>query len=66
MSTHLAEAELADSVLVEETVRPSAVWFTDDFADNDRRLPAARGVIIAMMISTPFWVLVGVAIYLLT
>jgi hypothetical protein len=63
MPDMLAEAKPADSQLLEQEVRPSALWFADEIADNDQRMSAARGIIIAVLISIPFWLLVGVAIY---
>ncbi|MEA2776773.1 MAG: hypothetical protein QOF90_2179 [Acetobacteraceae bacterium] len=63
MPDTLAEAKPIDSRLLGQEVRPPALWFADEIADNDQRMSAARGVIIALLISIPFWVLVGVAIY---
>jgi hypothetical protein len=62
MSAQLAEAEPVDLVLVQEAAQPPASWFDERAADDDRRM-AAWGVIIAVMISCPFWVLIGVAIW---
>jgi hypothetical protein len=71
MPTELAEAKPADSALLgdaarlSEAARPLALSSAGEVADNDRRLSAARGIMTAVLISSPFWVLLGVAIYML-
>jgi hypothetical protein len=62
MSTQLAGAEPVNLVLVREAVRPSVPSLDERFADDERRV-AARGVIIAVMIACPIWVLVGLAVW---
>jgi hypothetical protein len=65
MSIHLAEAE----VVVPDTARaapPAAQTLYEGIeADDDDRLAVARGVLGGVIISTPFWVLVGFTIYML-
>jgi hypothetical protein len=65
LPAQLAEAKPGDPVLFEETVRPPVLSFAGEIADNDRRMLVARGVSIAVLISAPFWMLVGVIIFLL-
>nr|WP_294514575.1 hypothetical protein [uncultured Rhodopila sp.] len=65
MSIHVAEAEL----LVPEPAQPappSVQRFDDDIeADDSDRLAVARGVAAAVIISAPFWVLIGFTFYML-
>ncbi len=65
MSIHLADAELLAPEAV-RTATPQAQPLYDDVeADDDDRLAVARGVLGAVIISTPFWILIGFAIYML-
>jgi hypothetical protein len=64
MSTQLAETRLVEPVLVEAAVRPSVPEFAEEVADDDRWLSAPRGVVTAVLLATPFWMLVCVAIYI--
>nr|WP_294529293.1 hypothetical protein [uncultured Rhodopila sp.] len=65
MSIHVAEAEL----LVHEPAKaapPTLLPFDDDVeADDSDRLAVARGVAAAVIISAPFWVLMGFTLYML-
>jgi hypothetical protein len=65
MSIHLAEPEL----VVTDDVRaapPVAQRLYDDIeAEEDDRLAVARGVLGAVIISTPFWILIGFTIYMM-
>lgn len=65
MSIHIADAEL----LVPETVRPAPPsaqpHFDDIEREDDDRLAVARGVLGAVIISTPFWILIGFTVYML-
>ncbi len=65
MSIHLTEAEL----LVPAKVRvapPAAQPIYDVIETEEReRLAAARGVTVAVIISTPFWLLAGFTAYML-
>jgi hypothetical protein len=63
MSTHLAEAEQAGSDRFQ--TQPSAASLDIVVLDDNRQRSAATGIIIAVMISTPFWLLVGLMVYLL-
>jgi hypothetical protein len=64
MSTQLAETRPHDAVLVEGPVPSADPVFAEECADNDHWLSAARGVVTAVLIATPFWMLVCVAIYM--
>ena len=65
MSIHLAKAELAviDNVRI---APPAAQPLCDDIeVEDDDRLAVARGVLGAVIISTPFWILIGFTFYML-
>jgi hypothetical protein len=61
MSTEVAEAEPADSAPFQRAARPAD---HSSAGEVGRRGSAARGIMIAVLISFPLWVLLGVAIYL--
>jgi hypothetical protein len=65
MSTQLAEAELTDLATVEDVVRRAAAEFGEDNTGDERQMSAARGIVIAMLISLPFWALVVFTVYML-
>jgi hypothetical protein len=64
MSTEVAEAKPADSAPFQRAARPADHSSAGEVGHINRRGSAARGIMIAVLISFPFWVLVGVAIYL--
>lgn len=59
--SHFAEVQLADPAI--ELARPPPQPF--DLDENGERSSAARGIITAILLSTPFWALVAFALYLL-
>ncbi len=61
MSIQIAETRPGSSALLKTEVRPSV----PRLADGERPCMAIRGVILAVLISLPIWVLVGIAIYLI-
>ncbi|WP_428535111.1 hypothetical protein [Rhodopila sp.] len=64
MATYVAETELVDPQAFQAPVaRPNLAAEFRGTADTDGS--AARGILIAVSLSLPFWVLVGFAIYLL-
>jgi hypothetical protein len=63
MATYLAEAELADPKLVHEPVMRLNV--ADTITTGEGGGSPARGIMIAALISTPFWALVAFTLYLL-
>jgi hypothetical protein len=65
MSTQLAEAELTDLATVEDVVRRSGAEFGEDNTGDERHMSAPRGIVIAMLISLPFWGLVVFTVYML-
>jgi hypothetical protein len=64
MATYLAEAELADPKLVHEPVMRS-LNVADTITTGEGGGSPARGIMIAALISAPFWALVAFTIYLL-
>jgi hypothetical protein len=65
MATQLAEAALIDPRLVHEApVRPPATYDSNAAQDDDRTTPG-QGIVVAMLISVPFWALIAFTIYLL-
>jgi hypothetical protein len=65
MATHLAEADLIDPrPRHQATARVRAADDRDEIDDGARHNPA-RGILIAALISMPFWVLIAYTLYLL-
>jgi hypothetical protein len=65
MSIHHAEAELAILEALQAAPPQAPRRFDDVEAEDDDRLAIARGVLGAVIISTPFWILIGITIYML-
>jgi hypothetical protein len=65
MSIHLAEAQLVVSEGVRAAPPPPPPLFEAIEAEDDDRLAVARGVLGAVIISMPFWILIGFTIYML-
>jgi hypothetical protein len=64
MATFLAEAELADPRRAHDpTVCPPITFDSDTIGDPGRSV--GRGIITAVLISTPLWALIAFTIYLL-
>jgi hypothetical protein len=62
MSTQLAQLELTQPVASEIAARGGA---DDDVLDAEQQASVARGIINALLIATPFWMLFAFALYLL-
>jgi hypothetical protein len=66
MTAQSADAELIERRIDHEVAgRSLADYGADDAVEDDRRISAARGIAVAVMISVPFWALVGFTIYLI-
>lgn len=65
MSIHLADAELLAPEAARAATPQAQPVYDDVEADDDDRLAVARGVLGAVIISTPFWILIGFTIYML-
>jgi hypothetical protein len=65
MSIHLAEAELTVPVGVRAAPRSAQPPCENIDLEDEDRLAVARGVLGAVIISTPFWILIGFTIYML-
>jgi hypothetical protein len=67
MSTQLAQIELTQP----DTIQVSALRGTEidnldpDLLEAERPASVGRGIVYAMMIATPFWVLFAFVVYLL-
>jgi hypothetical protein len=67
MTAQLADAELIERRIDHEVTGDSlADYGGDDAVEDDRRVSPARGIAAAVMISAPFWALVGFTIYLVS
>jgi hypothetical protein len=64
MTAHFAEVELADTDVGDQIERPFAPSFAKEVVEDGRMSPA-RGVLLAVLIAAPVWVLVAGAIYVL-
>ena len=65
MATYVAEAELVEPrALHSPAPRPNLAAEFRGTADTDGS--AAKGILIAVSLSVPFWVLIGFTIYLLS
>jgi hypothetical protein len=62
MSTQLAQLDLTEPA-TSEIAAPHVP--RDDVRDSEHPSNVARGIINAVLIATPFWVLFAVALYLL-
>jgi hypothetical protein len=67
MSTQLAEFELAQPIAPEIAAlhEPEADVFDADMLDSGDPSSVVRGIINALFIATPFWVLFAFVLYLL-
>jgi hypothetical protein len=65
MATQLADAERIDVRVLHDAAVHPFLGCDADAADGDERTPAARGILTAVLISTPFWALAGFTMYLL-
>jgi hypothetical protein len=63
MYTYLTTAKVFDPAIA-DIDEPDATLASDRVSDDDRLSPV-RGIVGAVLISVPFWVLVGFALYLL-
>ncbi len=61
MSIQIADVERPDTIVAD--VKPPV--FDGSFLEPERTGSAARGIVNAVLISAPFWGLVGFAVYLL-
>jgi len=64
MYTHLADAKMFEPTIVDPD-EPDASLNASNVDDDDDRLSPAKGILGAVLISVPFWVLVGFTLYLL-
>jgi hypothetical protein len=62
MTTRFAEVEPADAIGKIE--RPLVPSFTEEACEDNERVSPARGVILAVLLSAPCWLLIGVAMYM--
>jgi hypothetical protein len=58
-------ARLVDPGIVHEPVERPVVVLENKVGADDRRLTAARGVAIGVLIALPFWALIAFTVYLL-
>jgi hypothetical protein len=65
MSTQVAELELDQSSAAVIKGAAIACVHDEQILDLDHSMTAARGIACAVLISIPFWLLFGFAIYLL-
>ena len=66
MASQLADAELFDPQVVDTAVvRPPTVH-DNHTAEEEGPSMASRGIVIAMLISLPFWALIAFTIFLLS
>jgi hypothetical protein len=65
MATQLADAERIDVRVLHDAAMHPFLGDDADPADGDERSTAARGILTAVLISTPFWGLIGLMMYLL-
>ncbi len=67
MSTQLAQVELAPAVVPKVTAPPLArSEIRDcDLLDSGNPTGIIRGIVSALLIATPFWILFGFALYFL-
>jgi hypothetical protein len=67
MSTQLAQLEPTQSVTPEIAALhvPDGGVFDPDMLDSGHPASVARGIVNAVLIATPFWVLFAFALYLL-
>jgi hypothetical protein len=65
MSTHIAEAELFEPGADSRPPAAAQPFYDDPEMDDGDRLAVARGVATGVIISTPFWILVGFTVYML-
>lgn len=64
MGVQMSDAELDDLPIASEALEfPLSAYDGRDMA-NDDRLSAARGIMIAALLSLPFWALIAFAVYL--
>jgi hypothetical protein len=65
MSIHFAEAELAALDDIRTSTAPPQPLCDDIEVEDDDRLAVVRGVLGAVIISTPIWMLIGFTIFML-
>jgi hypothetical protein len=61
----LANAKPADPDGVNESARRPIAGLPTDVTKDNRRMRAAWGITLAVLISVPFWAVIAVALYLL-
>ncbi len=66
MATQLADAELLDPPKDHPPIARSQTIFEPYVAEEEGRSLASRGIVIAMLISLPFWALIAFTIFLLS
>lgn len=62
MSSQLADAMLIDPLTAREAVQHPAASLGN--VEDGQEIRVARGIMTAMLISAPFWALVGFTVYL--
>ena len=65
MVAQLADAKFASSHAGREVSGQTAAVFSTDETISDPGRSGARAILVAMLIASPFWVLVAFTIYLL-
>ena len=65
MATQLADAALIDPRTIQQPAGRSVTGYDSEAMPDDGRLTAARGIVTAVLISTPFWALIAFTVYLL-
>lgn len=66
MATQMADADLLDPPMVPAEVVPPQTAIDSHGAEDEGHFLAPRGIIIAMLISLPFWALIAFTVFLLS
>lgn len=65
--TPLADPTLLEPEMLDPRVRPDVPSERDKFKavapDDNGRLAAPRGIVIAVLLSVPFWIVAGLVVY---
>lgn len=65
MATQFANAAVIDSETMQQAIGRPVPSFDNDPMPDEAPPTAARGIVTAMVIASPFWVLVACTVYML-
>ena len=65
MAIQMADSALLDRRINREASDHAPVSYVSDPTEHDDQTTAGRGIVTAVVISTPFWALIAFTIYLL-